>query len=143
MEPIINTPRLVLARHLRMVLVSEAGPTQPIPAQLRYVASDPYAVALLLGDPARPTEWIFARELLQDGLGEPSGDGDVRVWPFPGESGKAVLLIELVSPDGEALLEADPAEVQSFLTLTHEFVAGGEESAYIDIDGLIGALLAA
>jgi hypothetical protein len=54
-----------------------------------------------------------------------------------------VLLIELVSPDGEALLEADPAEVQSFLTLTHEFVAGGEESAYIDIDGLIGALLAA
>jgi hypothetical protein len=101
MEPIINTPRLVLARHLRMVLVSEAGPNQPIPAQLRYVASDPYAVALLLGDPARPTEWIFARELLQEGLSEPSGDGDVRVWPFPGESGKAVLLIELVSPDGE------------------------------------------
>jgi hypothetical protein len=143
MEPIINTPHLVLARHVSLTLVNEAGPEQRVPADLRYDANDPFAVTLAIGPPASPITWVFARELLQEGLLEPCGDGDVHVWPFPREDGEEVLLIELVSTDGQALLEGDPAEVASFLALTHTFVAPGEESAYVDIDGLIGALLAA
>ena len=139
----MSTQHLVLVRHLSLELINGEGPNQPVLADLRYNASDPFAVTLLLGDPACPTEWSFAREVLAEGLREPCGEGDVHVWPFPDEDGHEVLLIELVSPNGEALLQADPDEVHSFLALTHEFVAPGEESAYIDIDGLIGALLAA
>lgn len=138
----MNTPHLVLARHLSLELVSGEGPNKRVPADLRYDAGDPYAVTLLIGDRSCAIEWTFARELLDGGLREPCGDGDVHVWPFPDDDGREVLLIELVSPDGEALLQANPRDVQGFLALTHEFVAPGEEPAYLDIDGLIGTLLA-
>jgi len=138
----MNSPHLVLARHISLELVSGEGPKQRVPANLRYDARDPYAVTLLIGDPSCSIEWTFARELLDGGLRQPCGDGDVHVWPIPEDGGREVLLIELVSPAGEALLQASPRDVQTFLALTHVLVAPGEESDHLDIDGLVGALLA-
>jgi hypothetical protein len=65
------------------------------------------------------------------------------VWPCLSERGHATLIIELSSPDGCALLEANPREITNFLTMSHEVVAPGEESAHIDVDAAIEAIFAA
>ena len=57
--------------------------------------------------------WTFGRELLSDGLYEPSGDGDVHVWPCLDSDGRAVVIIELCSPDGEALVQARTSDLST------------------------------
>ena len=46
-----------------------------------------------------PVRWTFGRDLLSGGLCEPTGDGDVHVWPCVNDQGYAVAL-------GRALLAA-------------------------------------
>src|ERR1700759_3868137 len=90
--------------HLRLVVSSESS--LPVPAGLRYDTADPYAVHATLPTAAEETvEWVFARDLLAEGLHRPTGTGDVRVWPSRSH-GQGVVCIALSSPEGEALLEA-------------------------------------
>ena len=66
--------------HLRLVVSSESS--LPVPAGLRYDTADPYAVHATFHTGAEETvEWVFARDLLAEGLHRPTGTGDVRVWP--------------------------------------------------------------
>ena len=74
-------------------------------AELYYDAADPYAVTLVLTGPTEPVVWVFGRDLLLDGLGEPTGDGDVHVWPSLDSYGRAVVLLELCPPSGAALVQ--------------------------------------
>lgn len=143
MEPTTNTSQMV-AHALSLELLDEEGTSRLVPAEMRYDLSDPCAVTLSLrdGDEA-PITWIFARELLSEGLHGPCGDGDVHVWPWLSVQGRAVLLVALSSNDGTALLQAQREEVESFVSLTYEQVAAGEESAYIDIDAVVAEIFAA
>ena len=59
--------------------------------------------------------WTFGRDLLCEGLYEPSGDGDVHVWPCLDSDGHAVVIIELCSPDGEALVQAKTGDLSVFV----------------------------
>ena len=87
--------------------------------------------------------WTFGRELLASGLFEPAGDGDVHVWPCLDADGHAVVIIELCSPDGEALVQARTGDLSSFVDRIVRLVELGAESTYIDVDGAISAILAA
>ena len=87
--------------------------------------------------------WTFARDLLAGGLYEPCGSGDVQVWPCLSSSGDAVVIVELSSPDGLALLQAPSRAVHDFIVRTHEVVPEGEESAHLEMDALISQLLSA
>lgn len=142
MDPAANS-HLLLTRAVTLVLLVDSDEGQPMPAELIYNPSDPFAVSLLLGDVDDAAVWCFSRELLSGGLHEPTGDGDVHVWPFVDGHGSSIILIELSSPDGVAILQADTREINGFLTMSHEVVAPGEESAHSDIDAVIAAILAA
>jgi hypothetical protein len=110
-------------------------------AELFYDPSDPYAVTLVLTGPTEPVVWVFGRDLLLDGVGEPTGDGDVHVWPSLDSYGRAVVLLELSPPSGAALVQLRSVQLSRFLDRTVALVAPGSESDHVDVDAGIAALL--
>ncbi len=73
---------------------------------------------------------------------ESCGDGDVHVAPAIGLSGRAMVSIELSSPDGHLVLLARAADVVDFIARTVAVVSPGTESDVFDADMLISQLLA-
>ncbi len=114
---------LVLADH-RMI---------PVAATLTYSIAEPFAVSALFRTSDGDINWVFARDLLEDGLNESVGEGDVVIWPAYDAAGDTVC-ISLCSPGGNALLEADAIDVRAFLKSTYRLVDRGRESDYINID---------
>ncbi len=132
---------------IRVTLPFLSGETQTMAQDLRgdfvFDPADPYAVQLVIGRPEGPSvTWSFARDLLAEGLYEPAGDGDVLVWPCLGTSGEAVVVIELRSPSGMAMLQTPSRAVQRFVTDVFEAVPVGVETDQIDFDDLVSHLLA-
>lgn len=121
---------------LRLV-VPDAG-TVPLTVALRYGTDDPFAVTAAFAGDGLTIEWVFARDLLIGGLEQPTGEGDVHVWPSWG-SGRDLVLLSLTSPDGHAVLEADAADLRGFLQRTLDLVPAGQESAHLDIDADLAA----
>ena len=73
-------PKLVADLDFTLVLAGDEPAT--VSAQLSYDHRDPYAVCVSFNaGSAERIEWTFARDLLDQGLWRPTGDGDVRVWP--------------------------------------------------------------
>lgn len=121
-------------------VTGETG-SEPLDGELLFDPSDPYAVEMRLGARSGSVVWTFARELLADGLYGAVGDGDVQVWPCLGDAGEAVIIIELSSPDGLALLQAPSRSVQDFVSRTLEAVPLGQESEHLALDTLVSQLL--
>ena len=86
--------------------------------------------------------WTFARELLAEGLYDPSGDGDVQVWPCLSHTGEAVVIIELCSPDGTAMLQTPSRAVQAFVASIYEPSRPAARAPTSSIDALVAQLLA-
>ena len=126
---------------LPLRLLDTGGAVLWLTAELRYDAADPYAVDAVFqtGDP-RGVRWVFARDLLSEGLYRPTGEGDVRVWPRV-DNGRAVVQIELRSPDGQAQLQAPSDSLATFLQSTYAIVPAGMESSRFDLEALVDALL--
>jgi hypothetical protein len=87
--------------------------------------------------------WTFGRDLLTHGLYEPSGDGDVHVWPCLDAQGHAVVIIELCSPDGEALVQAKTGDLSRFVDRMNKAVKPGTETDHMNVDAAITAIFAA
>jgi hypothetical protein len=130
-----------VTRALTLELIEAGGAATPLDAVLSYDASDPYAVAARFTVAGNTVRWVFARSLLATGVFEPAGEGDVQVWPCLNARGQAVTVIELSSPEGQALIQARSDEVYEFLRRAEALVAEGAEATYIDIDGTIAKLL--
>ncbi|CAM3105353.1 Sporulation protein SsgA [Stackebrandtia soli] len=118
--------------------------TISVRASLRYDQSDPYAVHVMF-HPDNPesehVSWSFARDLLSSGLVEPSGIGDVRVWPWVTPRGDAIALA-LSSPDGNALFEVSKSLIARFLRRSYAVVPKGKEPECLDLDVAVAKLLA-
>jgi hypothetical protein len=125
---------------LTLELIDADGASTPLETELRYDPHDPYAVTATFLTVAGRVEWTFGRDLLIGGLYEPTGDGDVHVWPCLDGDARSVVIIELCSPDGEALVQARAADVTAFVERMTSSVAPGAES--VDIDAAIAAILA-
>jgi hypothetical protein len=124
---------------LRLIVAGHDG--VPLTAGVSYRASDPYAVEMALDTgQADPVRWLFARDLLADGLRGHTGDGDVRIWPSTGGD-PGLLNICLSSPDGQAHLQAPLAAVSSFLYRTFDVVRPGHEHGHINIQDELNTLL--
>src|SRR5271156_5154697 len=99
----------------------------PLVASLFYSGEDPYAIRIAFHVGLdEPVEWIFARDLLADGLAGRAGLGDVQVWPSTAtpdphgdEVDSDVLNIELSSPFGQAHFEAPIKDISDFLRRTY------------------------
>jgi len=122
--------------------LSGESATEHLDGEFSFDPADPYAVTMKLEARSGSVTWTFARELLADGLYHPAGDGDVQVWPCLSNSGEAVVIVELCSPDGTALLQTPSRPVQRFVTSIYDAVPDGTESSHVLIDDLVSQLLA-
>ncbi|WP_158889637.1 SsgA family sporulation/cell division regulator [Amycolatopsis anabasis] len=107
-----------------------AGPL-PVLVDLIYDTRDPFAVVAAFHSGRGTVHWIFARDLLADGLLGPTGEGDLRISPA---TDPALVLVELTTPDGAAVLEAPAQELAEFLDRTYQEVPVGEEHEWFDFD---------
>jgi len=133
--------RTEVSSELDVRLVTPGEGAVPLPVELRYVPSDPFAVrATFRTGHGLGVCWVFARDMLAAGTHTPTGEGDVRVWPSPDDQGDTVF-ISLSSPDGRALLEAPSRLLREFIARTYVVVPPGSESIHLDLDSTIEALL--
>ncbi|MFK4106142.1 SsgA family sporulation/cell division regulator [Streptomyces sp. NPDC019531] len=103
--------------------------TSSLPTRLTYRVSDPYAVeARFRAGDRDETVWIFARDLLRQGLERRSGLGDVAVWP--GHEARRIF-IRISSPEGSALLSAADADLRVFLGAASNLVPYGAEPPHL------------
>ena len=137
----MNTAPVSVSRALTLELIDASGAATPLAAELRYDKKDPYAVAACFRTGVTEVRWVFARDLLAAGLYEPTGDGDVHVWPCLDARGRAVTIIELSSPDGEALMQARSDEVCEFLSHTEQIVPRGTEAGLMDVETALDKIL--
>ena len=122
-------------------LISGEAGTARLGGELHYDVREPYAVTLRVLTASRSVDWVFARDLLANGLKRPSGNGDVHVWPCRNSRGEAVAVIELNAPTGRGLLQAPAGAVQAFVTDVFRAVPLGTESDHLDLDALVEQLL--
>lgn len=138
MDPITS-----VSTRLELRLVVPGGPSLPVQAGLRYLADDPWAVRVAFQTGAEQdatVEWMFARQLLTDGVRTTVGEGDVRVWPSASGGGRVVNLA-MASPSGSALFEIDWDELVEFLQQTYLAVPTGTEEQVVDLDAELALLL--
>ncbi|MDN5747930.1 MAG: SsgA family sporulation/cell division regulator [Pseudonocardia sp.] len=121
-------------------LIATGAPVVPVKVDLTYQSRDPFAVqASFRTGHGTAVEWVFARDLLHDGLVAPSGTGDVRVQPMPMEPHRVQL--ELSSPSGYAEFTTCAQTLGDFLHRTYEAVPPGREYAWLDFDVALSELL--
>ncbi len=137
-----STPTLV-SQVLLLELIDPSGVVAPLETELTYDPADPLAVSATFSTVAGRVRWTFSRDLLIEGLVEPVGDGDVHVWPCVDNDGNSVVIIELCSPDGEALVQGRTADIAGFVERMTSSVAHGAESGLVDVDSAIAAIFAA
>lgn len=134
----------VVATHLVMEQLDDVAglTTHPLDVTLSYDPADPIALTLTLHVEPAPVRWTFARELLTDGMFEPTGDGDVCVWPCLDLTGASVVMLELTSPSGEFLGRLATRDVAPFVRRMLAVVPLGSESDQLDLDALVERLVA-
>ncbi len=132
-----------VTQSVTLELIDASGAATPMQADLQYDPRDPYAVTAVFMTGAGNVSWTFGRDLLVEGVYEPTGDGDVHVWPCLDADGHAVVIIELCSPDGEALVQARTGDLTTFVERITALVAPGAESEHLDLDATIAAIFAA
>lgn len=116
------------------------GSPVPVLSRLSYVGSEPFAVNLAFRtERGRWVEWTFARELLVSGLSARAGIGDVRVRPDL-STDEGLLLLEIESPDGYALVEMEREDIERFLDASAEVIPIGAESSFFDVDAFIAEI---
>src|SRR3978361_486011 len=124
----------VIAENVELEFVGPQGEAASIDSGLVFDPADPYAVTMVFRTGVQEVLWTFGRELLVEGLFEPTGDGDVHVWPCLRSAGSAGLIIELCSPDGELLVQASSRSVTTFVQSMLDSVPDGQESSFVDFD---------
>lgn len=122
-------------------LTTPRTPAVPVQVELRYDTRDPFAVvAAFRTGRAGWVEWVFARELLADGLLTEAGEGDVRIRPANDDP--EIIVVELTSPSGYALFEASAQRMAEFLDTTYDVVVPGHETLWANVDDALGHMIA-
>lgn len=142
MEKEITTTQTV-TEAISLEFVDLEGNLTPVAAEFAYDATDPFAVSILFTIDPVPVRWTFARDLLIEGFYEPTGDGDVHVWPCLSADGGAVVIIELNSPSGEVLVQVNSREMAAFIAPMLALVPLETEGDLLDLDAVLSEILAA
>ena len=130
-----------ITEQMSLEFVDTEGLSTPLDAEFEYDPADPFAVSILFADEPAPVRWTFARDLLIEGFYEPTGDGDVHVWPCLNTEGSAVVIIELSSPSGEVLVQISSRALAAFIRQMVTMVPPGSESSLVDLDAELDQLL--
>ncbi|GAA2573849.1 SsgA family sporulation/cell division regulator [Pseudonocardia hydrocarbonoxydans] len=121
-------------------LITDDAPAVRVKVDLSYHSRDPFAVqASFRTGHGSAVDWVFARDLLHDGLITPSGSGDVRVRPMALDPHRVQL--ELSSPSGHAVFTTCAQTLGDFLHRTYDAVPPGREYSWLDFETALSALL--
>lgn len=120
-------------------LVSAGSESKPVEVDLCYNSRDPFAVQASFRTGQNTVEWVFARDLLNEGLHTAVGTGDVRVRPATDDPQRVEL--ELNSPSGYALFTTSAPAMRDFLRRTFRAVPAGSEYTWLDLDLALADLL--
>lgn len=102
-----------------------------IPVRFRYSVTDPYAVVLDIATGVDQwVRWIFARDLLTEGLTRDCGEGDVFIAPDSELEWRVWITVS--SPTGTAVFAFHRADLESALDMSEALVPSGRESERID-----------
>ncbi|MQY14289.1 Sporulation-specific cell division protein SsgB [Streptomyces sp. RB5] len=131
-------PKTSVTHEVTAHLAVAAEPPVPMPAELHFDRRDPYAVRLSVGSTSLGTvDWVFARDLLAQGLHWEAGTGDVVVAPrFDGR-----VRIVVRTRAGAAALDIDVPAVERFLERTWRVVPLGAEGRHLELDRVVTELL--
>lgn len=135
--------RTTMTEQMRLEFVDDQGVATAFDAEFEFNPADPFAVSILFKSEPTPVRWTFARDLLLNGFYEPTGDGDVHVWPCLAANGTAVVVLELCSPSGEVLIQVESRDLNAFNQRMLSLVPTGAESNLLDLDAELVALLGA
>ncbi|MCG6494304.1 SsgA family sporulation/cell division regulator [Kitasatospora sp. A2-31] len=129
-------------RPLSVTFPDSPLPDVPVPAELRFDTSRPFAACLSFPvagrvDDETPRCWYFSRDVLNEGRHVPAGSGDVRVGP--GAEGE--VRITLSGAGGSAVVSAPTEVVAAFLAESFQLVPLGTEGDHLDIDALVARIL--
>lgn len=133
----------VVTELVELEFVDPQGDATALEADLVFDPADPFAVTMVFRNSSQEVRWTFGRELLLEGMYEPTGDGDVHVWPCLSSDGTAVVIVELCSPDGELLVQAPSRTVNKFVNRMLASVPDGHEGAFVDVDAELARFFAA
>lgn len=132
---------VTLEQPARARLITPEGCERGLSVTLRYASADPLAAQIAFPSEASldgaEVTWIFARQLLEEGLRAPAGSGDVHIWPC----GRARTVLEFHAPQGLALVQFDRAVLQRFLLRSYAVVGAGSEATGLDLDRNLARLL--
>ncbi|MBD9733572.1 SsgA family sporulation/cell division regulator [Streptomyces sp. H28] len=113
----------VVEQYARAHVVTDADPLLgdrgAVPVVLRYdPESDPRSVRVALpGSGER--EWTVPRELLEEGLHLPAGQGEVQVWPC----GRVQTVVEFHTARGVSVVQFENKVLTRFLRRTYAAAA--------------------
>ncbi|MET7685836.1 SsgA family sporulation/cell division regulator [Streptomyces sp. NPDC005423] len=131
---------ITLEQPTRARLITADDTEIPVSATLRYTSLDPLAVHIdFPAEVALDGEvvtWTFGRPLMEEGLAEAAGCGDVHLWPC----GEDRTVVEFHSPFGLALLQFDTPALRRFLLRSYAVVAAGQEDVGAAVDEGLSAL---
>ncbi|MFG3206655.1 SsgA family sporulation/cell division regulator [Streptomyces sp. NPDC048192] len=115
----------------------------PIECEFSYHCADPLAVTLIFHPAGEyPVRWVFARELLTEGLTARSGRGEVEIWPVHREGRRSLWVRVGDTRTGHTALFEIPAQpVVQWLGRSYALVPRGREMANVDWDELTQLIL--
>lgn len=119
----------------QIILWDAAGHDErPYCCVLIYQKADPFTVRLLVPDhkSGKVAEILFARELLIDGFGAPTGDGAARVEPHIGDRDYITLTLP-VTRDGKKFF-TERAPLRDFVIDTCALVPSGSERPRVNAE---------
>lgn len=130
---------IICAQAMFELTAHDSAPV-PVKVELAYNVRDPFAVeASFRTGNCSAVVWVFARDLLADGLTEPTGDGDVKVAPKAHDRDRVEL--SLNSPSGQATFTACAGTLAAFLERTYDAVPPGSEYSWLNLDVALSELL--
>lgn len=136
-----SLPAQTVSQDLQMQVVVDNDGRVALPATLSYDAHEPFAVTATFRTGEGDITWVFARDLLRDGLTRPAGEGDIVIRPAHPSRG-ALIILTLNSPSGSARLEGSREDLRAFVAEMYDLVPDGAEWPYLEIDSVIAELLA-
>lgn len=136
-----SRPAPSMVQEVVMQVVVDHANRVSLPATLTYSLDDPFAVSVTFRTGDGDITWTFARDLLERGMTESAGEGDINVRPGHPSRGPVVMLT-LSSPSGAAQIEAPRHEIADFVAETYRVCPADSEWMYLDLDRTIDDLLA-
>ncbi len=124
---------------LQLTLVTDSG-SLPLVAAMAYDTTDPWAVRVSFDTETGTVTWLFARQLLTDGIAGLTGEGDIKVWPTL-HDGERTVTLSMSSNSGAAVFEMDRNGLVEFLQQTYLAVPTGHEALTVDLDAELALLL--